>query len=94
MKNLTKKRVGRIEREETGMGEAALQPWFLPRPLGWKIRSMLPNEYRRKMRYYFDDYGCLRCGRKTALQVQWILQGMLRIGDAQIGVRIGKATRN
>jgi hypothetical protein len=60
-----KSRNNKGERIE-GAWEAALQPWFLPKPLAWKIRSMLPHEYRRKMRYYFDDFGCIKCGRKTA----------------------------
>jgi hypothetical protein len=46
--------------------EVALQPWFIPKDLSWKVRRMLPHEYRRKMRYYFDDFGCLRCGRKSS----------------------------
>jgi hypothetical protein len=63
MKN--KSRVSRsalARREE--VWEVALQPWFLPKPLCWQIRSLLPHEYRRKMRYYFDDFGCIKCGRK------------------------------
>jgi len=44
---------------------AALQPWFLPRSLLYAINRMLPLEYRMKMVYYFEDYGCLRCGRKS-----------------------------
>src|SRR5581483_9264058 len=41
-----------------------LQPWFVSKAIGWKIQELLPVSYRHKMRYYFDDYGCLRCGRK------------------------------
>jgi hypothetical protein len=26
---------------------------------------MLPLEYRMKMLYYFEDFGCLKCGRKS-----------------------------
>jgi len=66
MKLPTKQKASRSEHENMVMCEAAMQPWFLPKPLCWKINSMIPHEYRRKMRYYFDDFGCLRCGRKTA----------------------------
>jgi tetratricopeptide (TPR) repeat protein len=41
-----------------------MQPWFLPRKLGLAIRDLLPPEHRHKMRYYFEDYGCLVCGKK------------------------------
>jgi hypothetical protein len=58
------------------MWEVALQPWFLPKPLSWKIRRMLPHEYRRKMRYYFDDFGCLKCGRKS---VRYGVNGFCRV---------------
>ena len=46
--------------------EVLLQPWFLARQLGFKIHAMLPHNYRYKMRFYFDDYGCLKCERKNA----------------------------
>src|SRR6185369_995144 len=46
--------------------EVLLQPWFLPRQLGFKIHAMLPHNYRYKMRFYFDDYGCLKCERRNA----------------------------
>lgn len=41
-----------------------LQPWFLPLKTAFAIRRILPPEYRHRMRFYFDDYGCLKCGRK------------------------------
>ncbi len=43
-----------------------MQPWFLPKPLCWKVSNMLPHSYGLKIRYYFDDFGCIRCGQKTA----------------------------
>ena len=66
MKHQSTKNRPTSERENIVMGEAGMQPWFLPKPLCWKIGSMLPQKYRRKMRYYFDDFGCIRCGQKTA----------------------------
>ena len=62
------KRVERILRKRrrsiVPAGEVPLQPWFLPKSIGYKVRALLPNDYWRKMRFYFDDYGCLRCERK------------------------------
>lgn len=43
-----------------------LQPWFLPRETAFAIKRILPPEHRHKMKFYFDDYGCLKCGEKDA----------------------------
>jgi hypothetical protein len=44
-----------------------LQPWFITQSTALQIRDCLPAELRSKMRYYFEDYGCLRCdGRGVA----------------------------
>jgi hypothetical protein len=44
-----------------------LQPWFLPRDVYAHIRRVLPSAHLSKMRYYFEDYGCLRCGVRDSL---------------------------
>ena len=31
------------------------------------MRKLLPSCHLVKLRYYFDDYGCLRCGKPHAL---------------------------
>ncbi len=88
MKNLLQKRQNRKAGVRNAMCETALQPWFLPKVLSWKIRRMLPNDYWRKMRYYFDDYGCLRCGRKS---VPYGVNGFCRVCRELILHRIGFA---
>jgi hypothetical protein len=47
--------------------ELFLQPWFLSRPVSEKIKGLLPSSQFQKMRYYFDDYGCLKCGERNCL---------------------------
>jgi hypothetical protein len=47
--------------------ELFLQPWFLSRPIYEAVRCLLPPSQMQKMRYYFDDYGCLKCGNLDAL---------------------------
>ena len=42
-------------------------PWFLPKDIYIEIRRLLPNIHIEKMRFYFDDYGCLRCERRDVL---------------------------
>jgi hypothetical protein len=55
----------KVDDQDFAAWGAALQPWFLPRSLLYAINRMLPLEYRMKMLYYFEDYGCLKCGRKS-----------------------------
>jgi hypothetical protein len=43
--------------------ELAFQPWFLPRASRLAINGLIPPSYRNKMRAYFDDYGCMACGK-------------------------------
>jgi hypothetical protein len=47
--------------------DLALQPWFLPRSVAWQVRKILPSVHLAKMRYYFEDHGCMRCARKNVL---------------------------
>lgn len=44
-----------------------LQPWFLPIEIYRAIRRLLPYIHLFKMRYYFEDYGCLKCGKKNVM---------------------------
>jgi hypothetical protein len=44
-----------------------LQPWFVPRETAHAIRRLLTDAYFRKMRCYFDDWGCLACGESGLL---------------------------
>jgi hypothetical protein len=48
------------------LSDVFLQPWFLPMRSASAIRRLLPPEHRHKMRAYFDDYGCLKCGTTKA----------------------------
>jgi hypothetical protein len=34
------------------------------------VRRLLPPSQMLKMRYYFDDYGCLKCGNLNATLLQ------------------------
>jgi hypothetical protein len=44
-----------------------LQPWYMPKPVSLQMRKILPSVHLAKMRYYFDDHGCLRCERRDLL---------------------------
>lgn len=44
--------------------DVLLEPWFLPKKVAASIQHLLPQDYRRRMSYFFEDYGCLRCHRK------------------------------
>lgn len=41
-----------------------LQPWFLPRRVSYAVHAIVPRDFWRKMRYFFDDYGCMICGKE------------------------------
>jgi hypothetical protein len=60
--HLAEKEVGFPFREEM-----FLQPWFIPKDIYIAIRSLLPNVHLAKMRYYFEDFGCMRCERSDVL---------------------------
>jgi hypothetical protein len=47
--------------------EVFMQLWFIPKPIYLAIRRLLPNIHLMKMRHYFDDYRCLRCGDSDAV---------------------------
>jgi hypothetical protein len=44
-----------------------LLPWYLPKDVYLAVRRILPNIHISKMRYYFEDYGCMRCERRDVL---------------------------
>jgi len=44
-----------------------LQPWYMPKPVSLQMRKILLSIHLAKMRYYFDDHGCLRCERRDIL---------------------------
>jgi hypothetical protein len=66
MKRQTPGQGARIKRSEIDK-EIFLQPWFVPQDVFLEIRRILPSAHLSKMRYYFEDYGCLRCGSKDSL---------------------------
>lgn len=47
------------------LDDVFLQPWFVSRETAFAIRRMLPPEHRHKMKFFFDDYGCMRCKKKS-----------------------------
>src|ERR1700675_810220 len=44
-----------------------LQPCDFPKSVVLEKRKILPSIHLAKMRYYFDDHGCLRCERRDIL---------------------------
>jgi len=52
------------DRNPIGTEDLLLQPWFLSKAIARKMQSLLPPNFRQRLRDMFDDYGCLRCGRK------------------------------
>jgi hypothetical protein len=50
--------------KEDSLEFALLQPWFLPKRTARAIMRLLPREYKTRMRWMFEDYGCFLCGKK------------------------------
>jgi hypothetical protein len=53
--------------EKHVISNALLQPWFLNMDNAKAIQRLIPRKYFSRMRWFFDDYGCLRCKRKRIL---------------------------
>ena len=51
-----------VPRKRTG-----LPPLFLTLKLLKSIERLLPADHHKRMRLYFDTYGCLRCCRKNVI---------------------------
>jgi len=42
-----------------------LQPWFLSPRVAFAIHGLVPPDYWKKWRNFFEDYGCVICGRES-----------------------------
>jgi hypothetical protein len=72
----------KLEREL--LDEIFLQPWFLSLDTAFEIKRILPPEHRYKMRFYFDDYGCLKCGKRN---VQYGANALCKLCSQRIKLR-------
>ena len=71
--------------EKVLLDDIFLQPWFLPWKTASSIRTLLPADHRHKMRFYFEDYGCLKCGKKKgALRLECDVQDMRAASKAPL----------
>jgi hypothetical protein len=50
--------------QQSVLTDVFLQPWFLSLRTAIKVRDLITPDHRHKMRFYFDDYGCLKCGKR------------------------------
>ena len=100
---MKKKRSTKLTATLLANDELFLQPWFLPKPTYLMLRKLLPSSQLTKMRYYFEDYGCLRCSSRTSLygsngmckECSIVVRGRLAIGlrrrFRRMGMRIERA---
>ena len=73
------------KREKELLDDIFLQPWFLPLQTAFDIKRILPPEHRHKMRFYFDDYGCLKCGK---INVQYGSNALCKLCMQQVKLRL------
>lgn len=45
--------------------EVLLQPWFLDVETAQTVQKMIPRKFFSRMRWFFDDFGCVRCGKRN-----------------------------
>lgn len=64
---MSRKRRPRTGTTEELLDNIFMQPWYLTRKLAIRITKMLPRSHTHKMRMYFEDYGCLKCGKKKVM---------------------------
>lgn len=57
----------------------------LSRNTAFAVKRILPPEHRRKMRFYFDDYGCMKCGKKD---VQYGSNALRKLCMQQVKLRL------
>jgi hypothetical protein len=64
-----------MQKQNSILDEVFLQPWFLSQETANAIRNLIPTEHHHKMRAYFEDYGCMKCGKS---QVRYGSNGMCK----------------
>lgn len=69
--------------------EPCLQPWFLSKQTYLAMSLLLPRSQLSKMRYYFQDYGCLKCG-SIVVRARVVLA--LKRRFRKIGARVDRTT--
>lgn len=55
----------RISERSGGRRLEVFPVWFLTEDVKRQVDRVLPSNYRRRFRFYFDRYGCVRCNRKN-----------------------------
>ena len=55
---------GKCRSQSLPSADLLLQPWFLDKKRSSAIRRMMPEFFIHKMRFYFQDWGCLVCSSK------------------------------
>jgi hypothetical protein len=65
-----------MRKQESILEDVFLQPWFFSFETAHVIRKLIPGAHRRKMLAYFEDYGCMRCGKS---EVRYGSNGMCKV---------------
>lgn len=69
---------------------AFFPPWFLTEKLVLKIDALLPYYYHKRLRFYFDQHGCIRCRRKD---VDYCAGGLCKPCNGLISDRLKRTDR-
>jgi hypothetical protein len=71
--------------EKQLLDEIFLQPWFLSLNTAFAVKRILPPEHRHRMRFYFNDYGCMKCEKSD---VRYGANGLCNPCSQQIKLRL------
>jgi hypothetical protein len=57
----------RVSERSNGRRLSIFPPWFVTTEIRRQVEAVMPNRYYRRLRIYFDKYGCIRCKGKLKM---------------------------
>lgn len=57
----------RVRERSHGRRLEIFPPWFISREVRKQVGALVPSYYHRRMRVYFEKYGCIRCNQKLVI---------------------------
>lgn len=73
-------------KESAAPDSLVLEPWFLPHKITYSVRALLPPEHRLKLRDYFAEWGCMRCGDRERYWSSGFCERCYNVLHQRIGV--------
>lgn len=55
----------RVNEKSHGRRLTIFPPWLVTKDIRRQVNEVLPPHYYRRLRIYFEKYGCIRCAAKS-----------------------------